>query len=115
MTNEEIRIKVAEKMGWKQIEVFESSFADPSKQVSRGLKWHHPKGFECHLPNFPESLDACREFECTLPEGNGLESRVAYCNILMRVCGSHAACVFATPKQRCEAYLRLKGKWLTEE
>jgi hypothetical protein len=54
MTPAETRIEFAERLGWKKLEVFEASFSDPSKQVSRGLKWHDPNG---HQRNLPDSTD----------------------------------------------------------
>lgn len=69
MTDEELRIKVAELCGWKRREVFEPSFADPSKLVSRGRKWHNPiNDLPQRLPDYPNDLNAMHEAEKALTD-----------------------------------------------
>lgn len=63
------------------------------------------------VKDYPADLNACAEMEKTLPDDNSLQGKVSYNNQLMRVCGSHAACISATARQRCESFLRVKGKW----
>ena len=70
------------------------------------------------LPNYAESLDACREFEGTI----GRLSLEYYAeNLAVAVWGSAVGntlsylgasqLITATPRQRCEAFLRMKGQW----
>ena len=57
-------------------------------------------------PNYAESLDACRSFETEYTLGEQEE----VFDMLYDEFGIRGAC-FATPLQRCEAFLRLKGQW----
>lgn len=66
-------------------------------------------------PNYAESLDACREFEESLSEderhnyGLLIENTERFDTLW----GGNriTAMVTVTAKERCEAFLRLKGKW----
>ena len=69
-------------------------------------------------PNYAESLDACKEFEGAI----GKQALEYYAeNLAVAVWGSAigntmsylgvAQLITATPLQRCEAFLRLKGQW----
>ena len=107
MTNEEIRIKVAESLGWKPD-------CDGAKPWLR--QWLSPCVTDPEirfLPNFPESLDACAEFEKTIKAihiyneqleivvlGHPLRGRDAVAEFMLRC---------ATPRQRCLAYLKTKN------
>lgn len=106
MTPEQIRIAIAESVGW-------------TKVISRigGLFYGVQKGsvyYEEELPNWPEDLDAVHELEKTLTEG---EAR-AY-NRLLIVRGPKPLrdwtvdCYewHTSALQRCEAYLRTKNLW----
>jgi hypothetical protein len=100
MTNERIQIEVAMLAGWKHRD---------------GGMWYHPKGGTVPdnlIPNYTTSLDACAEFEKDAPS--------EYWTILARITNSFIGGVDgvdllsfgkATPLQRCEAFLRLHGKW----
>ena len=57
-------------------------------------------------PNYAESLDACREFE----DFSTGEEWAVYINTLTEVCDMYNDPIVATPLQRCEAFLRLKGQ-----
>lgn len=80
-----------------------------SKQWKRGSEWSGTYG----LPNYPESLDACAEFEATLdPLG-----REQYVDSLATVVNdsfaidtyeAHWNMLHATALQRCEAFLKCK-------
>jgi len=112
MTTQEIRIAVAELCGWRQTGAQCEPGQNEVKHFSRnyGIA-REQRLLEYELPNYPESLDACREFEGTLRDDNSLTGKVAYCNILMRVCGTYQGCVTSTALQRCEAYLKMNNKW----
>lgn len=131
MNNDEIRIAVAEAMGWK-------------RRVIDGVRgehytyWKHAgddKEYRTHeLPNYPLSLDACAEFEkglqATAHLSVGNEHR-EYLVELMSVVnpdkelwdngtflGSWSDAIKtteATALQRCEAFLRVKSLWVEGE
>jgi hypothetical protein len=110
MTPTEINIAIAESLGWKRL---------PS-DFNWGW-WKHPDnetvGNVNILPNYHADLNACAEFERGIDNG--------YYGVLYEVCNlgfefkhtrthwDYADCGFAsaTPLQRCEAYLRVKGLW----
>lgn len=110
LTDEEIRIKIAEACGWTDISKY--------TQATDGMYGYEPRnGPHSKLPNYPESLDACAEFERTLVEYHGLY----WFNLAEVVSGfkreefdysneyflADIAC--ATARQRCLAYLKTKG------
>lgn len=109
MTNEQIRIAVAEECGWKR--------------ATHAKGWNTPNGTYIgeSLPNYPESLDACAEFEkgltaTELVEYNSNLKLIINRDRVKRGLGTHPLAAYdfewhATPLQRCEAFLRLKGKW----
>lgn len=116
MTNEQIRIKIAESLG-----LFRTM---PLKRTTRrgnedpkGVKlWYcseHHGGAATYdeVPNYPESLDACAEFEKTLTElefeeyFDILESQVP----LARPQAKRRHVCSATSLSRCLAYVELKG------
>lgn len=96
MTTDKIRIAIAQELGWT--ERVSGWWKDPDR--NREDDGELP-------PNYPASLDACAEFEKTLTEEEyqqfGLE--LLKLNHTQRV-------LSATTLQRCEAYLRVKGKWV---
>ncbi len=102
MTNDEIRIKIAESLGWSQPFGATGDWQRPDGSMTR---W-------CMVPNYPESLDSCAEFEVRLITGE----RATYREHLAQVCdrdfyaGTHwSTCsVHASAKQRCLAYLKTK-------
>jgi hypothetical protein len=118
MTNEHIRIKVAEACGWKQI---------PKGKFYSG-KWHAGDmwDFKDLPPDFPNDLDACAEMEKTLLNA---ERRVYIRHLneihplkpfkfidmelkdFVDVEMDIYMLVSATALQRCEAFLRVKGLW----
>ena len=107
MSDEEIRIKIAESLGWKwnaSTDVGGKAFPECWAHDEHGFAWQ-----VADLPNYPESLDACAEFEATLT----VNERLTFRNLLVR---AQAECpypdtyaVSATARQRCLAYLKTKG------
>lgn len=116
MTTDPIRIAVAECLGWTDME---------------GVQGHDPSGVYGEAPNYPASLDACAEMEASLPTtGESIDYVKELGRIFMRDLNgkgtweirciededavAHAIGYFvrATALQRCEAYLRVKGKWV---
>lgn len=101
MTNQEINERIAKLCGWKPT-------------TDGGICWDSNGNAIITYPNYAESLDACREFEYVL---NGYNAR-SYINRLCELCApapngiyGYFSVVTATPLQRCEAFLRLKGQW----
>lgn len=105
MTDEEIRIKVAESLGWTVNPEVRDLGTHP--QMERG---HH------FLPNYPLDLNACAEFEKLLT----YEEADEYDDHLGDICKRdndltdnptpwRFAVTTATARQRCLAYLKTKG------
>lgn len=91
MTDEELRVAVAELLGWHD---FKAMLGDTWGQI----------GARClPVPMFATSLDAMAEAEKTLR----IEERSAYLDAVDREVGciNQMACVFATAKQRAIAFL----------
>lgn len=88
LTDEEIRIKVAEAHG-----TMRWSYALPKKCIGASV------------PNYPEDFNACAEFEKTLTSAE----RFTYIVELNKLCGDEPSSVWATARQRCLAYLKTKG------
>lgn len=111
MTDEELRIKVAELCGWKRREVFESSFADPSKLISRGRKWHNPiNDLPQRLPDYPTDLNAMHEAEKVFVT-HGRPHRLKYRYALEDIAGVDWWDLFhATAHQRAEAFVKTLTK-----
>lgn len=115
MTENEIRIAIAKECGWELKEVFETSFGDPNKNVSRGMKWHDPNGIQRNHPDYQNDLNACADFEITLTK----DEAEKYRDILEKFCletflsglSKSPFSVFAAADQRCTAFLQVKGVW----
>lgn len=110
MTPDEIRIAVAECCGWKR-ELVSMSVAGGRDSFI----WLNPNGVG-DLPNYPASLDACAEMLGTLSEAEKYEyvGRLAFTSCADIQEGDLSdlyTLIAATPLQRCEAFLRVKGKW----
>ena len=137
MTDLKIRTKIAEILGWKPdddgagLNTWEASWAgnklyglkprfdDSGKLVSYTV--------DCVVPNFPEDLNACHEFEkaklttISLVTDYGIRlanimhrdhnhhPRIADTGWKLPVVGNCNWC--ATARQRCEAFLRVYNQW----
>lgn len=98
-TNEEIRIKIADSLGY----------------AINGLHPKHGGMVATNIPNYPESLDACSQFEATLTD----EEWEEYSDHLSDAAGvdswsilagkDRGALISAKPLHRCLAYLKTKG------
>ena len=58
MTPEEMRVALARICGWTEKEVFQDSFSNPAKKVSRGVQWHSPNGHRTRIPELDHNLCA---------------------------------------------------------
>jgi hypothetical protein len=128
MTNEKMRVKIAELMGWKacrrDLGLAERICTRPSDGfvgISPIVQKMEHGGDESKdfnywlLPNYPESLDACHEME------KGLETedhRFAYTAKLCTLTKEHPPearglwrIAHATAAQRCIAFLAVHGAW----
>lgn len=110
LTDEEIRIQVAEACEWlKQHHTVSGRSVWRKNGITTNEGWND-HWFE-ELPNYPESLDACAEFEKTLTDAE--QPRYAL-NLWEQLTG--APHIFkdsfkfatATARQRCLAYLKTK-------
>jgi hypothetical protein len=112
MTDEEIRIKVAETMGWKPDPETKFWYALGPDEILAGFK----DGIVSPLPDYLNDLNACSEFEAMLTDDELWE----YSKLLMDY--RQAANGFplasrsevlklqkATAAQRCIAFLKTKG------
>lgn len=102
-TDEQLRVMVAEAMGWKRVAVYEwvNDVRLPKQWVDFDV-----------LPNYPACLNACAEFEKTLTAG---EARRYRFRLARNSDGRNAvfqtveqALCHATARQRCLAYLKVK-------
>lgn len=122
MTDQEIRIAVAEARGWKWVK--------GTGWMFRSKLTHTPAHFEgklknyCDiLPNYPNDLNVCVAFENTLSIHGQIKYVEALAEIILspelkrhgkRWLGQEDKFWFmttATARQRCEAFLRVKGLW----
>lgn len=95
MTNQEINERVAKLCEWyREID------------ANNLVTWCKYGEYRASPPNYAESLDACSTFEKEYTLGEQEEVFEMLCDQL----SLKGAC-FSTPLQRCEAFLRLKGKW----
>jgi hypothetical protein len=80
MTNERMRIVIAESLGFTRLGIYEGVnelYGDPP-----GCRGH------VQIPHYPESLDACAEFEKTLTDDDTEHCEAAeYLEQLCFVCG----------------------------
>lgn len=115
MTNNEIRIAVAEACGFKR--------HGPNGWVMGGTFYalnEEAEDEECcggigggytpGLPNYPQDLNACHEMEKTII---GLHDTLQYLHFLSPV-HSEWTLATSTARQRCEAFLQTKGLWKGE-
>lgn len=122
MTNQEINDRVAMLCGWFPVEDTESGLWHLSNMDGRkigyrsGLSEDH--AWRVLTPNYAESLDACREFSDKMSNDDHLRFQdELVCILPVATCSfdemgyDRRLVIDATPIQRCEAFLRLKGQW----
>lgn len=98
MTDEQMRVAIAECCGWKHLEADE---AQDGFRDEDGV-WHNMP------PDYPNDLNAMHEAEKTLDEISAYE----YANALDCICGeTRFLLCHATARQKSEAFLRTVGKW----
>lgn len=103
MNDEQIRKGMAEACGW-QVHPKDRFVVIPPNSP------HSVQPLNT-IPDYLNDLNACAEFEKTLPD----DVRMSYGKQLQRVllasAEENAWLISATARQRCEAFLRTKGLW----
>lgn len=113
MSTDELRVKVAELQGWKDIRVERIEWADlgGGGEYDGLVGMRSDRPFRDELPNYPTSLDACATFERTLTD----EQQDAYYISLVKITGRYLSnpdrvgwlVATATSEQRCRAYVKV--------
>lgn len=108
MTNDEIRIKIAEACGWTHVEKEEG-----------GAVYGYPKTNSCRLfaiPNYPEDLNAMHEAEKVLTDEQDLEYSEFLALVVKARWGANNSCDMqrlrsATAAQRADAFCETLNLW----
>ncbi len=128
MTDQEINIKIAELCGYRKATdrdrtrgKYEWVAVNP---IGLEIGWSEDCEYHHCIPNYAADLNACHEFEETLDaltEWHGEEHHAnaeeAYMGALSQVCKGQNQwsddwqVIHATARQRCEAFLRVHGRW----
>lgn len=117
MTNDEIKASIAELLGYE----YRMTGTDPTED---GLCWHNAEGkFPVEIPNWPQDLNACHDFEGDLtwresgPYVFWLEEITNIGHMggnARREPLNDCILITASALHRCQAFLRLKGKWIDQ-
>lgn len=120
MTPQQINERIALLCGWTSKEETIERVSAGYDWTEKYTTWSHPgKGRHLKPPSYAESLDACREFESPLYNGD-LDSEMSQYMIhlgdVVKADESgwswkYFRLATATPHERCEAFLRMKGQW----
>ena len=109
MTNDQINEAVAKYCGWTELT------EDPECGFPMGIDPAFPNHAHYPLPDFADDLNACAEMVKSLASS---QRRVYTQNLYDIVCGEAAPesddwfyVTNATPKQRCETFLKSLGLW----
>jgi hypothetical protein len=113
MTNDEIKVAIAEWIGWKNIQV---CHRNGGRWLKGSLYGENPQGYLACVPNFAGDLNAIHEAEKKLKSSKDLWAQ--YTTVMLPwLASSHAYgfldgdTVHATAHQRSEALLKTIGKW----
>lgn len=106
MTDEQMRIAIADACGWKkpddpEVMKFKVGWTSAEKW------WMCPGGvlrLKHDIPDYLNDLNACAEFEAMLTSAE----RFTYIVELNKLCGDEPSAVWATARQRAEAFLKTK-------
>jgi hypothetical protein len=93
MTNEQINAAIAEACGWTP--------------DNRGLGWLSPHGYYAPEPDYCKDLNAMHEAEKVLTD----DQREVFYPRNLGAWQSPFNVIYATARQRAEAFLRTLGKW----
>lgn len=103
MSDEQMRIKIAEACGWHEEK-------EPVGSANATAWWHHNDRYPSYLmpvPDYLNDLNACAEFEAMLTSAE----RFTYIVELNKLCGDEPSAVWATARQRAEAFLKTLNLW----
>lgn len=104
MTDQAIRIAVAEACGWTDVAVF----SDGSVNGYHGNRVGHKR----EVPNYLFDLNACADMEATLSPAEEAGYFLELQKLIVPPYLKHfAPCIRATARQKCEAFLRAKWLW----
>ena len=101
MTDEQMRIAIAEACGWHEEK-------EPEGSAFATAWWHHNDRYPSYLmplPDYLNDLNAMHEAEKSIDAG----LLAKYTTELLKVCGGPMSVHFATARQRAEAFLKTKG------
>ena len=131
LSDDELRIKVAELLGWKDVRNMEYTCACAPAGVCEHCQaklcgWDRRGGLidslrtgcyiSGHVPDYPRDLNACHEMESWFwHRYAGSEFKWGeYVRNLISVCGhpSNQHHCRATARQRCEAYVLTMEQWI---
>jgi len=109
MTEEQINIAIAESLGWKLHSELDETWCAPHQSDCPLVNELVPR------PNYTTSLDACAEFEKSMD----CTTCAIYSRTLRDKCDENPPSDVsaenygwhASPKDRCEAYLRTMNLW----
>ena len=125
MTNEEIKIKVAESLGWTHVQPIRYhgikivGVPPDAREPDLNFPTSDPDIWCAPVPNYPESLDACAEFRKTLTDTEK-ERYVWWLNHLHPSADIHYSelqkdvrrevfdLIDVKPIEHCVAYLKMK-------
>ena len=114
MTDEELRRRVAELLGWTNI-CEESHYSYDDMEHLDVLCGISKTGCKDEMPNYPQDLNACHEMEKEIRKDH--EYTGWYLDALKNILDSYNyqhSCkvytIFATARQRCEAFIAVKEK-----
>ena len=101
------RIAIAMSLGWD-----EESARRGFETTVREQDGYTYSQISTKLPDYLNDLNSCREFEIWLLK-NHPDLRAVYRRILIECVGSDGLYWMSTAPQRCEAFLKTIGKWVT--
>lgn len=112
MTHEEMRVAIAEECGAKRRPDLDYILFAPVYVAGNTVEMWEINGSVVprdKLPNYPADLDACAEFEAMMPHSVYHDEYIPQLEV---VCfRDETSMVSAKAPQRCEAFLRMRGKW----
>ena len=110
MNDEQIRIAVAKELGWQVIETDDCNGTDNYWLSKDGQNvWRSEFDWPMGLPHYQDDLNACHEMEKAMlsDEGNDWKEYDTLLTLEMTF-----PAWFASARDRCEAFLRVRGKWI---
>lgn len=109
MTERDIRLTIAKALGWSAI--WEADASEYNDFDLGGIK----DGHAGVAPDYPNDLNACHEFEETVggEDWNQYERHLRAITLRdsQEGTGLDRRLILAAARQRCEAFLRMKGLW----